>query len=340
MRAAVIGTNETEAPVRVVDVPQPRAVGDWVVVRLKRAALNRLDAMMLEGRTSEAPGTIFGSDGAGVIHEIGPHVATAAGLAVGDEVIISPSLSWGPDERFPSDAYEILGSPTHGTHAQYVAVPAVNLHPKPVHLSWEEAASLPMAGLTAWRALMTRGRLVAGETVIVGAASSGVGTAAIQIAAAAGAHVVAVTASAAKAQDALDLGAAAVADRTSDDFAAQLSAATRGGADLALDPTGRMWQPFVDALNPAGRLVVVGKMAAPVGSLRVQSVYWKQVDVLGSSMGSPRDFTDLLDQVTSTGWAPRVDSVFPLSDIVAAYERLDDPARVGKVVLDVGDDLP
>lgn len=340
MRAAVIGTQANEAPVSVMEVPQPRAVGDWAVVRLKRASLNRLDAMMLEGRTSEAPGSIFGSDGAGIIHELGPEVPATSGLAVGDEVIISPSLNWGPDERFPSDDYEILGSPTHGTHAEYVTVPGVNLHAKPGHLTWDEAASLPMAGLTAWRALVTRGRLAEGETVIIGAASSGVGTAAVQIAAAAGAHVVAVTASKDKAREAIDLGAAAVADRTSPGFANELAVATGGGADLALDPTGMLWQPFVDALKPAGRLVVVGRMATPVGELRVQSVYWKQVDVLGSSMGSPRDFSDLLTHVSAQGWAPRVDSVFGLSDIAAAYERLDDPARVGKVVLDVEADLP
>ena len=336
MRAAVVGTEPQEPPVRVMDVPRPRASGDWVVVRLERASLNRLDAMMLEQRTSEAPGAILGSDGAGVVHELGPDVPASRGWAAGDHVIVSPSLHWGLDERFPSPEYEILGSPTHGTHAEYVAVPAANLHAKPQHLTWEEAASLPMAGLTAWRALVTRGRLAEGETVLVGAASSGVGTAAIQIAAAAGARVVAVTASGAKAAEALQLGAAATVDRTAADVADQLRAATGGGhADLALDPTGTLWGPFVANLRSAGRLVVVGKMAAAVATLDVQSVYWKQVDVLGSSMGSPRDFDALLAQVRARRWAPRVDSVFPLREIGAAYARLDAAERVGKVVLDV-----
>lgn len=335
MRAAVVGTEPQEPPVRVTDVDRPHAGGNWVVVRLERASLNRLDAMMLKHRTAEAAGAIFGSDGAGVVHELGPDVPTATGWAVGDHVIVSPSLHWGPDERFPAPGYEILGSPTHGTHAEYVAVPAANLHAKPDHLSWEEAASLPMAGLTAWRALVTRGRLVEGETVLVGAASSGVGTAAIQIAVAAGARVVAVTGSDAKAAEALQLGAAATVDRTAGDLAAQLRAATGGPADLALDPTGRLWGPFVENLRPAGRLVVVGKMAAAVATLDVQSVYWKQVDVLGSSMGSPRDFDALLAQVRARRWAPRVDSVFPLSEIAAAYLRLDAADRVGKVVLNV-----
>jgi NADPH:quinone reductase-like Zn-dependent oxidoreductase len=335
MRAAVVGTEPQEQPVRVMEVPRPHARGDWVVVRLERASLNRLDAMMLEQRTSEAPGAIFGSDGAGVVHELGPDVPTSTGWAVGDQVIVSPSLHWGPDERFPSPEYEILGSPTHGTHAEYVAVPTANLHAKPQHLTWDEAASLPMAGLTAWRALVTRGRLAKGETVLVGAASSGVGSTAIQIAVAAGARVVAVTASGAKAAEALQLGAAATVDRTAGDLTDQLRASTGGRADLALDPTGRLWGPFVENLRPAGRLVVVGKMAAAVATLDVQSVYWKQVDVLGSSMGSPRDFAALLTQVTVRRWAPRVDSVFPLSEIGAAYTRLDAADRVGKVVLDV-----
>jgi NADPH:quinone reductase-like Zn-dependent oxidoreductase len=302
---------------------------------VERASLNRLDAMMLERRTTEAPGAIFGSDGAGVVHELGPDVPGSSGWAVGDPVVISPSLHWGADERFPSPAYEILGSPTHGTHAEYVAVPAANLHPKPPHLTWEEAASLPMAGLTAWRALVTRGRLVAGETVVVGAASSGVGTAAIQIAAAAGARVVAVTGSGAKAAAAIALGASAAVNRSDTDLAEQLRAATSGGADLAVDPTGALWSVFAEGLRAAGRLVVVGKMAASVASLDVQSVYWRQIDVLGSSMGSPRDFEALLAQVTTRRWAPRVDTVFPLTDIEAAYTRLDAADRVGKVVLDV-----
>ena len=289
MRAAVVGTEPQEPPVRVMDVPRPHASGDWAVVRLERASLNRLDAMMLERRSAEAPGAIFGSDGAGVIHELGPDVPPSAGWTVGDHVILSPSLHWGQDERFPSAEYEILGSPTHGTHAEYVAVPAANLYPKPRTSHGSEAASLPMAGLTAWRALVTRGRLVEGETVLIGAASSGVGTAAIQIAAAAGARVVAVTGSGSKGRG---------GDRprrvgNGEPHGTPISPgscgpATLGEADLAVDPTGALWNVFVDNLRPAGRLVVVGRMAASVASLSVQSVYWKQVDVLGSSMGSPR----------------------------------------------------
>jgi len=334
MKAAVVETDPTAPPMDVREVPNPQPTRDMVVVRVQRAALNRLDAMMLENRTEEAPGTIFGSDGAGSVTAIGPDARTD--IAVGDSVVISPSLYWGPDERIPGPDYEILGSPTHGTHAEYVAVPAANVHLKPAHLSWEQAAALPLAGVTAWRALITRGRLKQGETVVIGAASSGVGTLSIQIAAAIGARVVAITSSPDKAQEALALGATTAVDRTSPTFVDDLARATNRRADLALDPTGAFWQQFADTMRPAGRLVVVGKMASPVGELRVQSIYSKQLDVLGSSMGSPSDFAFLLDHVTVHGWRPTVDSVYPLEQITDAYTRLDAPDRVGKVVLDVG----
>jgi NADPH:quinone reductase-like Zn-dependent oxidoreductase len=181
---------------------------------------------------------------------------------------------------------------------------------------------------------VTRGRLVEGETVVVGAASSGVGSMAIQVAAAHGARVVAVTAGPDKASAALRLGATAVVDRTEPDFGERLRETVPDGADLALDPTGALWQPLVDALRPGGRLVAVGKMAASVAELRVSSVYWKQVDVLGSSMGSPRDFAALLRHVAHHRWAPVVDSVIALDDVTDAYARLDSGERVGKVVID------
>jgi NADPH:quinone reductase-like Zn-dependent oxidoreductase len=263
----------------------------------------------------------------------GAHTPDAGlGIEVGAEVVISPSLFWGASDVAPDERYEILGSPTNGTHAEYVAVPAANVYPKPGHLDWSEAAALPLAGMTAWRALVTRGGLTAGEKVIVGAASSGVGSMAIQIAAASGAKVVAVTSGEEKAEYARKLGASDVVDRTCATFSDDLTTMA-GGADLALDPTGALWQPFVDALAPGGRLVVVGKMAAPAATLRVQSVYWKQVDVRGSSMGSPRDFAGLLDHVARGRWAPLIDSEFPLDDIASAYARLDEQDRVGKVVL-------
>jgi len=340
MKAAVVNVGLDQPPVTIQDVQPGPVPAGWATVRLRAAALNRLDAMMLANRATEAPGAVYGSDGAGVVAELGPGVPTRSrdGLSVGTDVVISPSMFWGDDPTAPGERYEILGSPTRGTHAEFVTVPVENLFPKPEHLDWAEAAALPMAGVTAWRALVTRGRLKSSDTVVVGAGSSGVGSMAIQIAAAVGARVLAVTSSDDKAAQARALGAHATVDRTSagpEGLAKQIVDASEGGATLALDPTGALWQTFVDALRPGGRLVVVGKMAADQAQLRVQSVYWKQVDILGSTMGSPRDFADLLAHLQQHRWAPLIDSTYSLDDIAAAYARLDHPDRVGKVVLDL-----
>ena len=332
MRAAVVSNDPEAPPATVTDVPTPDPGPGWVRVRLYRAALNRLDAMMIDSRTGLERPTIFGSDGAGVVDAVGDGVI---GVELGAEVVVLPSLWWGPDPQAPGPDYEILGSPTDGTHAHYVVVPAENVHAKPARLSMAEAAALPMAGLTAWRALVTRGRLTGGETLVVGAASSGVGTMAIQMAKALGARVIAVTSSMHRHETAVGLGADDVVLRSEPDFTARLTAATGGQADLALDPTGALWQPLLQSLRPGGRLVAVGKMAADVASPRVQTVYWKQVDIRGSSMGSPDDFRGLLAHLEAADWAPAIDSTYPLDAIEDAYARLDHPDRTGKVLLDV-----
>jgi NADPH:quinone reductase-like Zn-dependent oxidoreductase len=332
MRAVVVSNDPLARALSLAELATPQPPPGWVLVRLHRAALNRLDAMMIADRAElERPG-IFGSDGAGVVEEVGHGVT---GLEVGSEVVISPSLWWGPDLAAPGPDFEILGSPTNGTHAEYVVVPVENAHHKPARLTMDEAAALPMAGLTAWRALVTRGRLTSGETVVIGAASSGVGTTAIQIAKGLGAHVIAVSSSADKRESALRLGADGVVLRTDPSFVDRLIAVTDGRADLALDPTGALWQPLLQSLRPGGRLVAVGKMGAEVATPRVQTVYWKQVDILGSSMGSPDDFRALLAHLEGAHWAPAIDSTYPLDEVEAAYARLDNPERVGKVILDV-----
>lgn len=332
MRAAVVSNDTAATPVSVTDVPTPEPRPGWVRVRLHQAALNRLDAMMIATRVELDRPAIFGSDGAGIVDAVGGGVF---GVDVGSEVVLSPSLWWRPDPQAPGSQYEILGFPSDGTHAEYVVVPAENVHPKPTRLSMAEAAALPMAGVTAWRALVTRGRLTGGEKVVVGAASSGVGTMAIQIAKGIGAHVVAINSAADNADRVGRLGADQVVLRTEPDFADRLSSATGGKADLALDPTGALWQLLLQALRPGGRLVAVGKMAAEIAQPRVQTVYWKQVDILDSSMGSPADFQDLLAHLEASNWAPVIDSTYPLDAIQDAYARLDHPDRTGKVLLDI-----
>jgi zinc-binding alcohol dehydrogenase/oxidoreductase len=261
MQAAVVNVDLSLPPVAVRTVDMPALRPYWALVRVHHAALNRLDAMMIANRSDQPPGAVFGSDGAGVVVELGPAFTPALpqvpGVAVGAEVVISPSLLWGADPTAPGERYEILGSPTRGTHAEYVTVPAANLFPRPAHLSWAEAAALPTAGVTAWRALVTRDRLTGDDTVVIGAGSSGVGTLAIQIASATGARVVAVTSTPDKAAHALKLGAHATVDRTAgpDELASALREQTDDGASLALDPTCERKSLCADSGNAARRVL-------------------------------------------------------------------------------------
>jgi zinc-binding alcohol dehydrogenase/oxidoreductase len=191
--------------------------------------------------------------------------------------------------------------------------------------------------MTAWRAVRTRGGADSGHTVIVTAGSSGVGTLAIQIARSLGSRVVAVTSMPKKATQLRQLGAHAVVLRGARNFEQELLAATDGGADLVIDSAGADWAALAGALRPGGRLVSVGRMATNVASLPVRTVFWNQLSILGSSMGSPRDVTALMRHIDSSDWTPVIDSAFPLTDITSAYERLDHPDSFGKVVLAVTD---
>lgn len=331
MRAAIVDPDPSAVPVRAGDWPDPDVLPGWVLVRVARAGLNRNDAMWLDER-HELPGpSVIGSDAAGTVAAVG---AGVAGTGVGDEVLVLPSLWWGDRDDSPGEGFQLLGFPTQGTHAELVAVPAENVFPRPARLSVDEAAALPLAGVTAWRGLVTRGGLTAGETVVVTAASAGVGTFAVQIAAALGARVVAVSSSQAKLDAAARLGAAAGVLRTSVRYADELrDAVGAAGADLVLDSAGADWPTLLGALRRGGRLVSLGRTAGATATVDLFTVFWRHLSVLGSSMGSPRDFAALLAHVETSTWAPVVDDVLPLEDIAVAYARLDDPARVGKVVL-------
>jgi zinc-binding alcohol dehydrogenase/oxidoreductase len=215
MLASVLSTGRHDPPVSVQQWAVPELRPGWVLVRVVHAALNRIDEMTVAARFELPEAAVIGSDAAGVVVAVGDDVIDRA---IGDEVVIAPSLWWGDDEAVQGDQMEILGHPVQGTHAEFVTVPAENVLPKPPRLSWEQTAALPMAGVTAWRALVTRGQLKAGETVVITAASSGVGSLAIQIANGLGARVIAVSSSPEKLEQAKQLGAEAGVLRGGDDF--------------------------------------------------------------------------------------------------------------------------
>ena len=330
MRAVVVDPDPAAPPVRVAEdwaLPEP-GPGE-VRVRLRRAGLNRRDAMNVAGRARFPSPAIIGSDGTGVVDLLGDGVT---GWSHGDEVVLSPSIDWGDDVRVQAAGYEILGDERPGTQAQYVVVPAGNLFAKPPSLSWDEAAALPMAGLTAWRAVVTRGEVRAGQRVLVTGASGGVATFAVQIAVALGARVFVTTSSRDKLRRAVDIGAEAGVVRGEDRLEELASAV--GGFHTVIDSAGADWPALVESLLPGGVLVNVGRTAAEIGEVPVRLLFWRQLDVRGSSMGSGEEFGALLGHMGSVSWRPAIDRVFPLADAAAAYRRLDE-AHFGNILLDV-----
>jgi NADPH:quinone reductase-like Zn-dependent oxidoreductase len=306
-----------------VEDPLPRP--GWAIVALRAAALNWHDVLVREGRYGSPRPHIIGADGAGVRTD------------TGDEVMIIPSLGWGPDQRAPASSWEILGDRTRGTYAQLVQVPAECLAAKPAGWSWAQAAAFGLVGLTVYRALITRARLRAGESLLVLGAGGGVATAAITLAVALGARVYVTSSQPDKIERARGLGASGGTLYSDPDWPArmraQLSAAP--GFDVVLDSVGN-WAPAIATLRPGGRLVVLGASRSERAVLDVRSFYFGQYDLLGTTMGSLEDFAGLGALVASHGVPPPlIDRSFPLADAAAAHEYLESGDAFGKVVLDI-----
>jgi zinc-binding alcohol dehydrogenase/oxidoreductase len=309
-----------------VEWPDPSPPPGWVVVELRAAALNWHDVLVRRGGHKVALPQVLGADGAGVRRD------------TGEDVIVLPSLAWGGDDRFPSPAFEILGDHTAGTYAELVAVPEENVLPRPPHLGWHEAAALPLAGLTAFRALFTRGGLRSGETVLVLGAGGGVGTMAIALARLAGARVLVTSSASEKLDRASALGAAGGVLYTDEAWPEQVrELAGERGVDLVIDSIGSTWPQALSVLRGGGRLVSFGATGGDQAAVAVRPFYFGQHSILGTTMGSPRDFAGLLSLVNAhPEWRPVVHSVTPLDDAAGAHAQMERHEHFGKLVLSVG----
>jgi NADPH:quinone reductase-like Zn-dependent oxidoreductase len=338
VKAAVFHEFGGPEVVRIEDVPRPRPAAGEVVVRVVAAAMNHLDIWVRRGLPIETTMPhIGGSDIAGVVEELGDGVA---GVGIGDPVVVDPSIGCGRCEGCRRGetplcvAYRIIGEHTQGGFAELAAVPADNLYALPADFDLVRAAAAPLPFLTAWRGLITRGRLRAGETVLVTGASGGVATAAVQIAKLAGARVYAVTTA-----DHVDavrrLGADTVYDRDAVDFSKEVWRDTgKRGIDLIFDSVGAAtWPGVVRAVARAGRIVVYGATTGPHGDTDLRQVFWKQIDVLGTTMSNRTEFRTVMDLIVTGALAPVVDVVWPLDRAADAHRRLEDGRQFGKIVL-------
>lgn len=304
---------------RVEEAPDPTPGPGEVIVELNRAGLNRRDLLVSTGVYPFPLPLIPGSDGAGVRRDNG------------EEVVIMPGLRWGDREDAFGEGFEVLGGPTDGTYAELVAVPEENLYPRPTGWSWEECAAFPLAGLTAYRALFSRAGLRAGETVLVLGAGSGVSTFAVQLATQAGARVLVTSSSDEKIARSLELGAeAGVNYASTNDWPAAVK--ELGPVDVVIDSVGSTWQQSLECVRPGGRVAVFGATRGTEVELQVRPFYFGQLSLLGTMMGSPRDFDGLLRMIAEASWRPIVDSVFSLADAPAALKALEGD-HFGKLLL-------
>ncbi len=331
MRAVMLRELGGPEKLLVDEIPTPTPGPGEVLVRVRAAALNRRDAY---ARVGLYPGVklpaVPGSDGAGEVVSMGDGVAV---LTPGDPVIINPSLNWGPDPRFYGSEFSILGIPVNGTFAEYVVVPAANVFPKPAYLTWEEAAALPLGGVTSFRALFTRGGLRAGESVLIPGIGGGVATLALAMAVAAGAEVWVTTSRAEKLQRAREMGARGGALYTAEDWVRGLRRDLGGGFDLALDSVGgQTFSDLVALARPGARIVVFGATTGAVNNLVMPRLFFKQLDVRGSTMGSPADFSQMLAFVTEHQIRPVIDRVVGLENVGEAETAMEAGELFGKVV--------
>ena len=340
MRAAVFDENGGPDVVRVREVDTPDPGPGEVRVRVVAAALNHLDLWVRRGLPSLDTSFphVGGSDIAGEVDAVGPGVE---GIEAGTRVVVDPSLGYGwydgvpRGEGLPRPRFRLLGEHTWGGLAEYAVVPADNLVEVPGRVSLEEAAAASLVSVTAWHGLMVRGGLRAGEEVLVTAASGGVGSTAVQMAAWAGATVHAVTSGPDNAARVRKLGATHVYDRLDDDWGRALRHVTgRRGVDLALDSVGRAgWETTVRALAVGGRLVTYGATTGPEGAVDIRLVFWRQLSILGSTMGTPADYRRAMQTVFDGHVRPVIHEVLPLDAAARGHAMLEAGEVFGKVVL-------
>lgn len=318
---------------KIATVADPVPTAGEAVIALRAAALNHRDLWIKLGQYAGLKWPcIPGSDGAGVVIAVGADVDRAW---VGREVIINPGFNWGDNSAAQDTGFSILGLPRDGTLAECAAVPAGQLTPKPPHLSWEEAAALPLGGLTAWRALMSRAAIRPGEKVLISGIGGGVALLALVFAAAFGAEVWVTSGDAQKLERARKLGARDGAIYSEPGWAAALLKRS-GGFNVVIDSAGgEGFADLIDLTKPGGRLVSYGATRGNPPGLTLRKIFWRQISVLGSTMGSPGEFAAMVEFVGRHRLRPVIGDVLPFDRAAEAFDLMERGGQFGKIVLTI-----
>jgi len=332
MKALVL--SDKNQPLVLKDVPDLIPGNDEVIVKIHAAALNHRDLWIQKGQYAGLKYPIIpGSDGAGIITAAGDRTDQSL---VGKEVIIDPALNWGdsPTHQHPKN-FKILGLPNDGTFAEYTSVPANNVFEKPNHLSFEQAAAIPLAGVTAYRALFTRGRLHANEKVLITGVGGGVALFALQFAITANADVYVTSGSQEKLDRAIAAGATGGVNYKDEDWVERLLEQA-GSFDMIIDgAAGDNISHLLNLASPGGRIIFYGATRGNPANIEIRRIFWKQLNVLGSTMGSPEDFLAMVSFVNKHRLQPIIDKIFPFVDGENALRKMDDAKQFGKLVIKI-----
>ena len=329
MKAVIL--KDKNEPLVWRDAEKPAPSNGEVLVRIKAAAFNHRDLWIQKGQYAglRYP-IILGSDGSGIVVELGDGVIDSW---LNKEVIINPGMNWGNDPNFHDRHFKILGLPDNGTFADYVKVPAEYLYEKPAYLTFEEAASIPLAGLTAYRALFTRGQVKQGDKVLITGIGGGVALMVLKMALAAGAEVYVTSGSDEKIERAVALGAKLGVNYKMSGWYKLFQSAVEG-FDIIIDSAaGDDFKNLIELTNPGGRIVFFGGTQGAITTLNPQKIFWKHLSILGTTMGTPQEFAAMLNLFETHKIKPVIDEVFDMQNAEQAIRKMDDAAQFGKIVL-------
>jgi zinc-binding alcohol dehydrogenase/oxidoreductase len=323
-----------EKPVAIGSFAKPILDRNSVLIRLEYAALNHIDVW----RIKEQPGlpgrpVIPGCDGAGVIEATGDSVKS---FSKGQEVIINPGLQWGNDIKGPGSEFRILGYPDNGTFAEYIVVDKSQVYAKPTHLTLMQAAALPLAGITAYRALFTRGGIRKHQNVLITGIGGGVAQTLLQMAVAEGAHVYVNSGTENKISLAKSSGAVNGFIYKDPEWVMRARETVPDGFDLIVDSAaGEGFHSLIELTKMGGTIVMFGRTAGMIPALHAGKLFNKQINILGTTMGSPQEFAAMLDYYERQQLYPVIDSVFQLHDFHTAFQRMECGNQTGKIVLKI-----
>ena len=329
MKAVIL--KDKNEPLVWRDAEKPAPSNGEVLVNIKAAAFNHRDLWIQKGQYAgiRYP-IILGSDGSGIVSELGNGVIDSW---LNKEVVINPGMNWGNDPNFHDRHFKILGLPDNGTFAEYVKVSAEYLYEKPAYLSFEEAASIPLAGLTAYRALFTRGQVKQGDKVLITGIGGGVALMVLKMALAIGADVYVTSGSDEKIERAVALGAKLGVNYKISSWYKLFQSAVEG-LDVIIDSAaGDDFKHLIELANPGGKIVFYGGTQGPISTLNPQKIFWKHLSILGTTMGTQKEFAAMLSLFETHKIKPVIDEVFDMADAEKAIRKMDNGAQFGKIVL-------